>query len=267
LRAEANRRSQLSWFGHLEKALLLEADGQCEQAMTSVLSGRNDLGAPPPPIVADRLLALQSRLLRLGGSPEQAQRTLGNGPSHSAALAFERAATALTLGDHNLAHKLIDTIRISSDATEPLATVEGLLLLTWLTDADGSADDARRHLAAAMAVAERHSLVEVFVRAGPTIVRLISGLPDVQSGFRERVLERAREVTSPSPGDDLVDPLTDRELEILSYLPSRFTNTELADHFYVSVNTIKTHMAHIYRKLDVANRNGAITRAREIGFL
>jgi LuxR family maltose regulon positive regulatory protein len=267
LRAEANRRSQLSWFGHLEKALLLEADGHREQAMTTALSGRNDLGAPPPPIVADRLLALQSRLLRLGGPPEQAQRTLGNGPSHSAALAFERAATALTLGEHNLAHKLIDTIRNSSDATEPLATVEGLLLLTWLADTDGSIDDARMHLASAMAAAERHSLVEVFVRAGPTIVRLISGLPDVQSAFRERVLERAREVISPSPGDDLVDPLTDRELEILSYLPSRFTNTELADHFYVSVNTIKTHMAHIYRKLDVANRNGAITRAREIGFL
>ena len=36
-----------------------------------------------------------------------------------------------------------------------------------------------------------------------------------------------------SPGVDLVEPLTDRELEILSYLPSRLTNTELADHFYV----------------------------------
>jgi LuxR family maltose regulon positive regulatory protein len=68
-------------------------------------------------------------------------------------------------------------------------------------------------------------------------------------------------------GIELVEPLTDRELEILSYLPSRLTNTELADHFYVSVNTIKTHMAHIYRKLGVANRNRAISRAREIGIL
>ena len=85
--------------------------------------------------------------------------------------------------------------------------------------------------------------------------------------LRDQILRRAREVALPAPGADLVDPLTDRELEILSYLPSRFTNTELAEHFYVSVNTIKTHMAHIYRKLDVANRNGAIARARELGML
>ena len=56
--------------------------------------------------------------------------------------------------------------------------------------------------------------------------------------------------------------MTVRELEILSYLPSRLTNTELADHFYVSVNTIKTHMVHIYRKLGVTNRNAAVARGQ-----
>ena len=268
LRAEANRRSQLSWFGHLETALLQEADGQSDQAMTTALSTRNDLGAPPPPIVADRLLALQGRLLRLGGAPEQSLRAFDASASYATASAFEHAATALALGDLGLAHKLIDPIRSSRDSPEPLVAVEALLLAAWSADTDGSPDDARAHLAAAMAVAERHSLVEVFVHAGPAVLRLISGDPaSRRSPFRERVLERAREVTAPLPGGDLVDPLTDRELEILSYLPSRFTNTELAEHFYVSVNTIKTHMAHIYRKLDVANRNGAITRAREIGLL
>ena len=110
-------------------------------------------------------------------------------------------------------------------------------------------------------------MVESFVRAGPTIVQMISDLPDAHSALRGRILRRAQALASPSLGSDLVEPLTDRELEILSYLPSRLTNTELADHFYVSVNTIKTHMAHIYRKLGVANRNGAISRAREIGIL
>jgi LuxR family maltose regulon positive regulatory protein len=112
----------------------------------------------------------------------------------------------------------------------------------------------------------RHSLVEAFVQAGPAILELVTGLPGVTT-FREAILRRSREVNSPSPGDELVDPLTDRELEILSYLPSRFTNAEMAQRCYVSVNTIKTHMTHIYRKLDVANRNGAIRRALEIGLL
>ena len=128
-------------------------------------------------------------------------------------------------------------------------------------------DSADRQLNEAMAIAESHSLVESFVRAGPTIVRMVSDLPDAHSAFHGGSSGGPRLSPRHPRGDDLVEPLTDRELEILSYLPSRLTNTELADHFYVSVNTIKTHMAHIYRKLGVANRNGAISRAREIGIL
>lgn len=66
---------------------------------------------------------------------------------------------------------------------------------------------------------------------------------------------------------ELVDPLTQREMEILAYLPTRFTNIELARRCFVSVNTIKTHMAHIYRKLDVTDRDMAIVRAQELGLL
>ncbi len=267
LRAEANRRSQLSWFSHVGRALLQEAESQRELAMNTAISTRNDLGAPPPPVVAPRLLAIQCRLLRLGGSPEQAQRALDRATQPSAALAFEGTATALALGENDLARKLLDALHALPDANEPLEKVNSLLLRSWLADAEGDVEESRTHLAAAMVVAERHSLVETFVRAGPTVLRLVSEHTDVHSPLRRRILRRAREVARPAPGADLVDPLTDRELELLSYLPSRYTNTELADHFYVSVNTIKTHMAHIYRKLDVANRNGAISRARELGIL
>ena len=67
--------------------------------------------------------------------------------------------------------------------------------------------------------------------------------------------------------NDLADPLTERELEILAYLPSRITTTELAARCYVSVNTVKTHIAHIYQKLEVSSRGDAITRATELGLL
>ena len=99
------------------------------------------------------------------------------------------------------------------------------------------------------------------------MIGLVGEFGEAPSAFREVVLDRAREAIAPSPGGDLADPLTDRELEILSFLPSRLTNTELAERCYVSVNTIKTHMAHIYRKLDAPNRNAAITRSRELGLL
>ena len=137
----------------------------------------------------------------------------------------------------------------------------------WLSAADGSNRAARKQVTEALALAETHSLVESLVRAGPATLRLVSEIPDSQSDFRRRILRRAQAHASPSLGSDLVEPLTAREFEILSYLPSRMTNTELADHFYVSVNTIKTHMAHIFRKLDVSNRNEAISRAQEMGLL
>ena len=267
LRAGANGRNQLSWFGHLESALLLEADGKRAEALTCVLSARSDLGAPAPPVVADRLIALQCRLLRLDGTPEQGQRALRSGSSDSAVLRFERAAAALTLGNPNLARKFVDTYSGSTDSKHPLPMLDGLFLAAWLAQTEQSFDVARMHLTEALAVAEGHSLVESFVRAGPTMVGMVSDLPDAHSDLRTRILRRAQALASPSQGYNLVEPLTDRELEILSYLPSRFTNTELADHLYVSVNTIKTHMAHIYRKLGVANRNRAISRAREIGVL
>jgi LuxR family maltose regulon positive regulatory protein len=268
LRAEANGRSQLAWFAHFEAALLSEADGKREQAMSAVLSARSDLGTPPPPVVADRLLALQGRLLRLDGSPDESLRSLRLGSSGSAVLTFERAAAALTLRDDDLARKWIEIYSGSTESTHPLATLDGLLLAAWLAQREGAFDVARTQLTEALAVAEGPSLVESFVRAGPMIVEMIADLPDAHSGFSGRILRRAQALATPSPlGIELVEPLTDRELEILSYLPSRLTNTELADHFYVSVNTIKTHMAHIYRKLGVANRNRAISRAREIGIL
>ena len=198
LRAEANRRSQLSWVGHFEKGLLQEADSDQEQAMATARSTRNDLGAPPPPIVASRLLALNCRLLRLGGSPEKAQRDLNRSTGYSAAGLFEGAATALTLGDHDLARKLIDALHALPDATQPGATVDGLLLQSWLADAEGYDDRAGTHLAAAMAVAETHSLVEAFVRAGPTITRLVSEQATGNYAVRDRILRRAREVALPA---------------------------------------------------------------------
>jgi LuxR family transcriptional regulator, maltose regulon positive regulatory protein len=56
-------------------------------------------------------------------------------------------------------------------------------------------------------------------------------------------------------------------LELLEYLPTRLTNVEIAQRFYVSVNTIKTHVAHMYRKLGVSGRTEAIVAARERGMV
>jgi LuxR family maltose regulon positive regulatory protein len=266
LRAEANRRTQLAWIARLEMALLRAAEGEFDQS-AAVLSAQHHPAGPPPSIVDERLRALEVRLLRLRGSHAEASRVSERGVRDWEILRFERVALALTNGQPDIARKLMDASAPGPEADNPAAALRAELQLAWLSSTEGSPDATQLHLLQALELGSRHSLVEIFVQAGPALVQLVAGLPGDRAAFQETILRRSRELHSPSPGEILVEPLTDRELEILSYLPSRFTNSEMAQRCYVSVNTIKTHMTHIYRKLDVANRNGAIRRAQEIGLL
>lgn len=65
----------------------------------------------------------------------------------------------------------------------------------------------------------------------------------------------------------LIDPLTERELEILKYIVDGLTNREIAERSYVGVSTVKSHINHIYRKLDVRTRPQAMKRAGELGLI
>ena len=58
-----------------------------------------------------------------------------------------------------------------------------------------------------------------------------------------------------------VEQLTARELAVLRMLPLRMSNREMAAQLYISVNTLKTHVRAIYRKLDVPHRSAAVHRA------
>ncbi|MFK3981855.1 LuxR C-terminal-related transcriptional regulator [Micromonospora sp. NPDC050397] len=74
--------------------------------------------------------------------------------------------------------------------------------------------------------------------------------------------ERPGRLTAGVPG--LGEPLTDRELTVLRYLQSILSNVEIASELSVSVNTVKTHVRNIYRKLDATRRREAVRRAREL---
>ena len=65
----------------------------------------------------------------------------------------------------------------------------------------------------------------------------------------------------------LDDPLSERELEVLTLLASGRTNAEIAKDLFVAVGTVKSHVNNIYRKLDAANRAEAVTRARKLDLL
>ena len=69
------------------------------------------------------------------------------------------------------------------------------------------------------------------------------------------------------PAGESVDGLTVRELAILSALPTRMSNQDIADLLLISLNTVKTHLKHIYRKLDATCRTEAVAEAQRLRLL
>ena len=61
--------------------------------------------------------------------------------------------------------------------------------------------------------------------------------------------------------------LSKREQRVLRYLPTRLTTREIATELYISMNTLKTHLKSIYRKLDATSRGDAVARAKSLGLL
>ena len=254
LRASANHRTQLMWIAHLTRVL---SEGDVVDPVDPLLS-------TPPPIVAAALEAEEARTLRLAHSSNGGLRHPSAG--RWSPLVFEATAAALTRNRLDLARAHLDAVSPEPSESVPRAGVEQLILRSWLDAREGGAGADAMHRA--LDLASQHDLVAAFLRAGPEVTRLISDLPGTPTPFRATVLERAsllRRARSSSP--ELAEQLTDRELEILAYLPTRMTNIELAARCYVSPNTIKTHMAHIYRKLAVPNRNSAVARAQDLGLI
>ncbi|AZG47371.1 LuxR C-terminal-related transcriptional regulator [Gordonia insulae] len=107
--------------------------------------------------------------------------------------------------------------------------------------------------------------IRPFVTAGPSVSGLLVRHQQVSEEHRAFVQQVFEACGGPPAAEDWapVDPLTDRELVVLRYLPTMYKASEIAADLFVSVNTIKTHQQSIYRKLGVSTRRDAVDRARE----
>ena len=65
----------------------------------------------------------------------------------------------------------------------------------------------------------------------------------------------------------MVEPMTGRELEVLRLLAAGTPNRAIAEQLVVTLDTVKSHVTHIFDKLGVTNRTQAVSRARELGLL
>jgi len=83
-----------------------------------------------------------------------------------------------------------------------------------------------------------------------------------EAGEKESALASPR-ASTPA----LIEPLSEREIEVLQLIAEGLTNQEIADRLFLSLNTVKVHSRNIYSKLDVHNRAQAVIRARTLGIL
>ena len=140
---------------------------------------------------------------------------------------------------------------------------------------------ARSALARALRIAARDGLRRPFRQAPDDVQKLLADDRLLQEenpwldGRRRRAGSR-RIGRAELPGqraryDDgsmpVVDKLTAKELEVLGHLAELLTTEEIASAMFVSVNTIRTHVRSILRKLGVSRRNAAVRRARELALL
>jgi len=115
-------------------------------------------------------------------------------------------------------------------------------------------------------LAEPEGFRRAFTRADPFVRRLLADQLDAGTRHWALVLDLLGAADVPVGGDrlpSLAEPLTDREITVLRRLQGTQPNQEIAADLSVSVNTIKTHVRSIYRKLDVRRRRDAVTKARE----
>ncbi len=139
----------------------------------------------------------------------------------------------------------------------PLSTAGGEVAALFAAGADALlvASVGAEELGDALARVARGERV-----VGPEIGR-------AQDGGTTQSSERASHPVAASAGDDAGGSLTAKELEVLALLAQGHSNKQIARALYVSDATIKTHLQHIYGKLDVQSRFGALSRATELGLL
>ena len=96
----------------------------------------------------------------------------------------------------------------------------------------------------------------------------------LDSPVATRVLQEMRDsltpeglTTSPPAAQPLVEPLSERELEVLGLIAAGLTNREIAGRLFIAVGTVKRHINNIYGKLQVRHRTEAVAHARDLGLL
>ncbi|MDG4805545.1 LuxR C-terminal-related transcriptional regulator [Micromonospora sp. WMMD1120] len=187
------------------------------------------------------------------------------------ALAVALAKVELLAGDAAAAERALPDWQPETATSWPLPVrLNAGLLDAVLAERAGDGRRAGRLLEQVLDLAGPPGCRRAFTRAEPPVRDLLAAHLDAGTAHfalvREMVQDAGENVTGSAAGPrgGLDEPLTERELTILRYLQSILSNVEIASELSLSVNTVKTHVRNIYRKLDATRRREAVRRAREL---
>ena len=289
---ELNRRGGNVEFlvgGLAALAFVRQAQGQVAAARDALDESQQLLDQHPDIPPATRLYHLCSRILV----------ALGQGDLDAAALAMESAPSLEESGSFpDYVSLMLIQARLmlaqgqQAAASEHLARLAGMASQTgWQTTvihahalqalAAPTPDEALTILDEALALAEPERYVRIFVDSGEAMAALLrqAAAQGVMPGYAHKEYahkEYVDELLSafetpqpppPVPDQPLIEPLSERELDVLRLLVDGQTNQEIAQTLCVSINTVKTHLKNVYGKLGVNNRRQAADEANKLGLV
>jgi len=241
-------------------------------ALDMVRAARGAAGDPLPTFLGVFTAVVEADLLMALGEAAQARKVLVDIDSHGDASdpAVGLARIELASGAPEAAIRAVATFLADErEAVAPNARVDAWALDAIARDELRDEAGALRALERALDLAEPRGFVWPLTRNGAPVRSLLRR--HIRRGTAHRALagdmlaaldgNGASERQSNGP---LLEPLTGRELAVLRFLPTMMSNTEIAHQLLVSVNTVKTHLKSVYRKLGVDRRRDAVLRGRQL---
>ena len=272
------KRADAALGAHPDKMLastayLVAAGGALAEeraAVATEIAARARSGGPLPAWLDQQLCLVESRAWTAAGDLSAALAAAGRaGPCPGAVVALAHARAAA--GDGAGAAALLAPALTADSKLPDLARLGALLLDARLSYAGGDEARGRRSLESALRLAEReqlglplameHAWLGPVLRRDAELAGAHQGLLTLALGHQQLPVP----VTTGAAASMLVvEPLTEREREVLVHVSGMLNTAEVASEMYISVNTVKTHLRSIYRKLAATHRNEAVRRARQL---
>jgi len=239
-------------------------------AAAAQITARARTGCRVPAWLDHQLSLVQSRAYLAAGDIPAALATAERGGETSAETAVTLALAWAAAGDGDTARRVLQPV-LAADSEPP----RRVRVQAWLADArlsysSGARARGQRSLASALRLAGPEQVRLPFVREHSWIGPVLRDDPDLAGAYRCLLRTGQRYAQPPAPGAPdqaaipVVEPLSDREREVLRHVSGLLSTAEIASEMYISVNTVKTHLRNIYRKLAAAHRGEAVRRARQL---